>query len=131
MIGVKDVTLTILEKGLDALSARQAAIANNLANVETPNYKAVDVAFEASLRKALQEDAALVQAGPDRAAAQLEQVEPRLFRRNDISMRLDGNNVDVETEMVRMAETATRYQALTTLATRKLALLRMVAREGR
>lgn len=131
MIGVKDVTLTILEKGLDALSARQAAIANNLANVETPNYKAVDVAFEASLRKALREDASLVQARPDVAAQKLENLEPQLFRRNDISMRLDGNNVDVETEMVRMAETATRYQALTTLATRKLALLRMVARDGR
>ncbi|HRJ42407.1 MAG: flagellar basal body rod protein FlgB [Caldilineaceae bacterium] len=134
-----DPTLQLLEKGLDALSARQQAISNNIANVETPNYKAVDVAFERSLRRAMNESGAAlsVQRTDDGhlrmegRAEGMEDVEAQMFRRTGTSMRLDGNNVDIETEMVRLAETAMRYQSFTTLASRKLALLRMIAQESR
>ncbi|MBX3053628.1 MAG: flagellar basal body rod protein FlgB [Caldilineaceae bacterium] len=134
-----DSTLQLLEKGLDALSARQQAISNNIANVETPHYKAVDVAFERSLRQAMDgnegglsmqrtDDEHLLAPG---MADRMEDVDAQMFRRNGTSMRLDGNNVDIETEMVRLAETAMRYQSLTTLASRKLALMRMIAQESR
>lgn len=134
-----DPTLQLLEKGLDALSARQQAISNNIANVETPNYKAVDVAFERSLRQAMQDNgsALAVRRTDDNhlkvegIAEQVEDVSAQMFRRTGTAMRLDGNNVDVETEMVRLAETALRYQSFTTLASRKLALLRMIAQESR
>ena len=130
-----DRTLQILEKGLDALSARQMAISNNIANVETPNYKAVDVDFERSLRQAMSENGSTL---PIERTDDLHlkptgmgELDPQMFRREGTSMRLDGNNVDIETEMTRLAETALRYQSFTTLATRKLALLRMVAQDGR
>lgn len=134
-----DRTLQILEKGLNALSARQTAISNNIANVETPNYKAVDVAFENSLRQALSSNGSTLTVQrtdedhlrPMSMAGEVEDVDSQMFRRTGTSMRLDGNNVDVETEMVRLAETALRYQSFTTLASRKLALLRMVAQETR
>jgi len=134
-----DRTLQLLEKGLDALSARQQAISNNIANVETPNYKAVDVAFERSLRQALSDNRKMLaikrtnerHLTPPGRVDRLEDVTPQEFRRTGTSMRLDGNNVDIETEMVRLAETAMRYQSFTTLASRKLALLRMVAQESR
>jgi len=138
-MSINDRTLQILEKGLNALSARQTAISNNIANVETPNYKAVDVAFESSLRQALNNNGTTlaVQRTDDNhlrpmgTAGEVEDVDSQMFRRTGTSMRLDGNNVDVETEMVRLAETGLRYQAFTTLASRKLALLRMVAQETR
>lgn len=134
-----DQTLQLLAKSLDALSARQAAISNNIANVETPNYKAIDVAFENSLRKAIRqnESLALTRTDPkhmDRngnTAQQLQKLEPQPYTRTQTSMRKDGNNVDVETEMVQLAETAMRYEALTVLASKKLALMRLVAQESR
>jgi flagellar basal-body rod protein FlgB len=134
-----DPILQILEKGLDALSARQQAISNNIANVETPNYKAVDVTFERSLRQAIgNDDSTLAVERTDDnhlnrtgMIDQMQEVESQTFRRAGTSMRLDGNNVDIETEMVRLAETAMRFQSLTTLASRKLALLRMIAQESR
>lgn len=134
-----DPTLQLLEKGLDALSARQQAVSNNLANVETPNYKAVDVAFERSLRQAMDRSSptlAMQRTSDEHLktphlAEEMEDLDYRVFQRSGTSMRLDGNNVDVETEMVRLAETAMRYQSLTTLASRKLALLRMIAQESR
>lgn len=134
-----DPTMQLLEKGLDALSARQQAISNNIANVETPNYKAVDVAFERSLRQALSREnptLAMQRTSQEHlktpnVAAEMEDLDPHIFQRSGTSMRLDGNNVDIETEMVRLAETAMRYQSFTTLASRKLALMRMIAQESR
>jgi flagellar basal-body rod protein FlgB len=135
-----DLTFTLLRKGLDALSARNTVIANNIANIETPNYKAADVAFEDSLRRAIVLDAPnlrLTETDPahlNRRGEQqqrLEELHHRTFRRNDTSMRKDGNNVDVENEMIRLAETGLNYQAMSTLATKKLALMRMVIQETR
>ena len=140
MNATSDMALKLLRQGLDALSARQTAIANNIANVETPNYKAVDVTFEESLRRAMVPDAAsvpMMQTDPNHLnragerARQLEALDHRVYRRNDTSMRKDGNNVDVENEMVLLAETALRYQTMSTLASKKLALLRMVVQESR
>ncbi len=135
----RDFTLTLLTNGLDALSARQAAIAQNLANVETPNYKAVDVAFEQHLRQALARSRTLGgPASPQEAAQAFQEEAERLatlratpYRRNQSTLRRDGNNVDVEAEMAYLAETALRYQALSTLASKKLAMLRLVAQESR
>ncbi len=135
----RDFTLAVLANGLDALSARQTAIAQNIANVETPNYKAVDVAFERALRQALEETRRRGQGIPEgragqvfqEEAARLASVRPVAFRRVQTALRRDGNNVDIEAEMAYLAETALRFQALSTLASKKLAMLRLVAQESR
>ncbi len=135
----RDFTLAVLANGLDALSARQTAIAQNIANVETPNYKAVDVAFERALRQALEETRrrgrGLPAQGVGRVfqeeAARLASVRPVAFRRTQTTLRRDGNNVDIEVEMAYLAETALRFRALSTLASKKLAMLRLVAQESR
>ncbi len=135
----RDFTLAVLANGLDALSARQTAIAQNIANVETPNYKAVDVAFERALRQALEETRRRSQGIPGERAGQMFQeeatrlvsVRPVAFRRVQTALRRDGNNVDIEAEMAYLAETALRFRALSTLASKKLAMLRLVAQESR
>jgi flagellar basal-body rod protein FlgB len=135
-----DLSFTLLRKGLDALSARQMVIANNIANVETPNYKAADVVFEDSLRRAMVADAPnlrLAETDPNHLnrrgepEQRIEDLHHRTFRRNATSMRKDGNNVDVENEMIHLAETGLNYQTMSTLATKKLALIRMVIQETR
>jgi flagellar basal-body rod protein FlgB len=135
----RDDALTVLAKGMDALAARQQAISHNIANVETPNYKAVDVAFEGQLRQALEDVSSrslqrthamhLVRGG--HSAQPLDDLAPTGYRRNQTTLRNDGNNVDVDSEMVLLAETALRFQAATTLASRKLAMMRLVAQESR
>ena len=89
------VTAVALESALDGLALRQRTIANNIANVNTPNYKAKRVAFEAAL-------AGSVRAGDGRAQASVENsLEPT---------RLDGNNVNLETETLSNIDTVLRYQ---------------------
>lgn len=89
------VTAIAMESALDGLALRQRTIANNIANVNTPNYQAKRVAFESALAQS-------VGAGEGRVEASVERsLEPT---------RLDGNNVNLETETLSNIDTVLRYQ---------------------
>ncbi|HEY1531682.1 MAG TPA: flagellar basal body protein [Galbitalea sp.] len=92
---LNSVTINALSSALEGLSARQTATANNIANINTPNYKAQVVSFESAL-------AASVKAGSGVAApttaASLEPTE------------LDGNNVNLDTEDITNTNTVLQYQ---------------------
>lgn len=89
------VVTVALTSALNSLSERQQAIANNIANVNTPGYTAKRVLFEDAL-------AASVRAGDGHAAATTQRsLEPT---------RLNGNNVNLDTETLSNVETTLRYQ---------------------
>lgn len=121
-----------LSMALDGLSLRQQAIAHNVANADTPGYKAVDVSFEAQLQRVLDgqnEDRPRVTRTNVHHLAAPQNVsspEAQTVRRFDTSLRNDGNNVDIDLEMVQLAETTLRYNALTLLASKKLGLIKNV-----
>lgn len=139
MIGglLNDPTGRVLQAALNGLSLRQQVIAENLANVDTPGYVATEVSFEDRLRRALApEEGGRLQlvstdarhlGGPGPIATQLASVHHTV----DSPVRNDGNNVDVDREMARLAETQISYQAMTQLASNRLALLRSIITEGR
>lgn len=89
------VTAVALESALDGLALRQRTIANNIANVNTPGYQSRRVAFEGALARS-------VEAGDGQVLASTERsLEPT---------RLDGNNVNLETETLSNIDTVLRYQ---------------------
>lgn len=89
------VTSLSLSSALDGLALRQRAIANNIANVNTPGYQARRVQFESAL-------ASSVGAGNGRATASTSHsLEPT---------RLDGSNVNLDTETLSNIDTVLRYQ---------------------
>jgi flagellar basal-body rod protein FlgB len=89
------VTSVALTSALDGLALRQRAIANNIANVNTPNYHAKRVSFEDALARS-------VAAGDGRAAATTAaSTEPT---------QLNGNNVNLDTETLSNIETVLRFQ---------------------
>lgn len=110
----------ILDAALKGLALRQRAIASNLANIDTPGYKALRVRFEDRLRQALR-------AGE---AARLESAA-RLEVDGSTAMRNDGNNVDPDEQLVLLNDTVLRYSALVQVMGRRLALLRTAITEGR
>jgi flagellar basal-body rod protein FlgB len=128
-------TLQVLAKALEAASLRQEAIAQNLANVDTPGYKAIDVSFEDQLKTALARADSLRMrvthpkhlAKPSSAAA----AQPVLVRKTGTVSRADGNNVDPEAEMAALAENQLTYSALTRLVSEKYNLLKYTISEGR
>ncbi|MGN6426957.1 flagellar basal body protein [uncultured Leifsonia sp.] len=92
---LESVTSAALLSALDGLAARQRAIANNIANVNTPGYTAERVSFEDAL-------AASVERGDGHVAATTARsLEPT---------RLDGNNVNLDTETLSNVDTVLRFQ---------------------
>jgi len=92
------VSVRALDSALDGLAMRQRASADNVANLQTPGYRARQVAFEDALTRA-------VDRGDGAASATVT--------RSLGATRLDGNNVDLDTETLLQIETNLRYQVAT------------------
>lgn len=99
------VSLTVAQKGLDALWLRQGVISSNLANIDTPGYKSRTVSFESALQNALNRGNAMTE-------EDLSSVAARVEVNNTTSAREDGNNVDADAESIEMARTQMQYQYL-------------------
>jgi len=128
--------MDILHKGLSASWTRNAVIRNNIANVETPGFKASDVEFETILAKSLQGDGGFkgtkthpkhIDIGGDRTP----DFESRIVKRGDLSMRMDGNNVDIESENVKLAQNSLYYNTLMEKLNSEIRRLRSAISEGR
>src|SRR5579871_2097951 len=122
-----DSYLGVQPDALQVQSRRMEVLANNLANVDTPNYKARDLDFRAALAQAGSPGASLKltvsnaqhAAGNSGSAAGTE-----LKYRIPLAPSLDGNTVDAQQEQAAFAENTVRYQAtLTFLSARFKSLL--------
>lgn len=123
---VEDSTAAALSKALQGQALRQRTAANNLANVDTPGYRPQRVEFEGQLRAALE----AAEADDPAAAAVVDAIKPQASTAPGLPLRRDGNAVDLETEMVELAESGLHYHALIRLLGKKLQMLRSVATEG-
>jgi flagellar basal-body rod protein FlgB len=123
-------TTNALKIALDGLSKRSQTIGRNLANMDTPGFKAQNINFETAVKRALQNSEtgelkmAATQSG--HLAAPSETVAFQNAVRPGGSERADGNNVDVDVELSQMAETGVRYQALTQMISRKFGLIKTI-----
>ena len=97
---------------------RHEAIASNLANVETPNYKRMDVSptFESQLRQAV----------ASRDPEQIAGIQPQLsVDTQAISGRNDGNTVQLETELMKLNQNMVEHALETQLVTNRLTTMRL------
>ena len=132
MIG-DSITSAILQRALDGSWQRQRAIANNIANHETPGYKAIKVDFEKSLEKEIKrlENGAPTKEKITAGIDSLKNSEINVFSDYSTSNRADGNNVDMDLENIEMAKTQIQYQYLTRSMTDMFARLRYAISEGK
>jgi flagellar basal-body rod protein FlgB len=106
------------KKMLDATVLRHEAIASNLANIETPNYKRLDVSpsFESQLAQAV--------AGKD--PSQIASVQPALSTDlQSVSGRGDGNTVSLETEMLKLNQNMVDHSLEVRLVNASLSRMRL------
>jgi len=118
--------VNILDKAADGAWLRNEAISNNIANVNTPNYKRQDVSFEEELKNALKANRyeTLDQKVAD---MNLDTITPRTYTdSSEYSYRMDGNNVDIQTENVELASNEIKYNALIQSISGKFSSLSMV-----
>ncbi|WP_132279415.1 flagellar basal body rod protein FlgB [Natranaerovirga hydrolytica] len=97
---------SLLNKSLDAAWMRNTVLADNIANVDTPGYKRKDVVFEDHLKRELLSN-------KSKNINQLSSVNPSIIvDKAHLEYRKDGNNVDIDTEMVELSKNQLRYNTL-------------------
>lgn len=118
--------INVLDKAADAGWLRNEVISNNIANVDTPEYKRKDVLFETYLLNAV--------AGEDSLDSVVNNMEldtlgaTTYTEYSALSYRYDGNNVDIDTESAELAKNQIRYYTLLDSMTQEFNRIKAVLR---
>jgi flagellar basal-body rod protein FlgB len=139
-VKIFDTTLSTLERALDVRLARQAVLAGNVANADTPGYQPKELDFRAAMAAAAPGTAprpsveGTLRAGEVAlaAAGSLTPSSPEEFVGEvpGAAPGLDGNAVDLDRTLVAVSENALQYGASARAAGKKLAILRYAANDG-
>ena len=115
-----------LGTALDATALRNEIISNNIANVDTPEYKRKDIRFETELKQAfLRSDDITVDATVKHL--DLRELEPEVYTDYaELSYRYDGNNVDIDNENVILAKNQIKYNGLMASVNKEFSNLKRV-----
>ena len=129
-----DKTTRALGKSLDMRLLRQNLINANIANAETPGYAAKKLDFENSLSRALELEESVT--GPNAlnsgegGGSLVDRVKADIYDNPDINHSNDKNTVDLEKEMVGLAENTVMYKAAVEMIKKKLGSMRYAVTEG-
>jgi len=130
---VFDSTIGALNTSLNLRLMNQNVISSNIANADTPGYKAQAMEFEGALRDALNVGDQLHVQGTNPghiAPRETDPVSPEIYDDPNGVESLDGNTVDRSKEMANMAENQLLYDASAELLKRKLGMLKYSVTEG-
>ena len=132
-----DRTMRLLERTLDLRSARQRVIASNLANEETPGYRASELNFMDQLQSARKGRLPIVlaatQSGHFGAHGRqgIQAVTGKLSEVPAGDLPLDANSVNLELEMAKLSENAMQYNAAATILAKRFTSLLSAIRDAR
>ncbi len=122
---VFDRTVKMMEDRLSLNSLNQKLISGNLANLNTPGYKARELSFDQTLRESLQEHVLQMvrsngsHLAPDNPVQALSTQEV-----------VEAGPVDLDTEMVKLTKNSIEYQYMVAMLNKKFAMLKMALSDG-
>lgn len=123
--------INLHKKALDASWLRQSVLSENIANVNTPGYKRKDVAFESVLEDFLNgQRTALSKTHPNHIDI-MQAGEATIVTDDRTSLRIDGNNVNIDTEMAEVAKNSIKYNAMATDLNNQIRRIKAAIRVGR
>ncbi len=108
-MSLTDNNVELLSKLLDLTTAKNKVIANNIANVNTPGFKKFEVAFQKELRKAVE----------SKDIDKVKNIQESVTLSKDKSTRKDGNNVDLDKELVAFYQMADRHNIYLEILSKK------------
>jgi flagellar basal-body rod protein FlgB len=128
-MNVNDKTLKALAAAVKFREMRQEIISSNIANSETPGFKAKRLDFEEALARALDVDGNMGMNAEDPehfdvGSGGFNNLEPDLYDDPNGIVSEDGNTVDRDAEMAKMAENKIMYDALVQLINKKMGLMK-------
>ncbi len=116
-----DKAFGIHAKALELRSRRAQVLAANLANADTPNYKAKDIDFKSALKgAAAQQGVSLKTTNSRHIGTAPSRAQVETYYREPVQNTLDGNTVDAQIEQAQFMQNAIRYQASLTFLTSKV-----------
>lgn len=124
-----DSGLQFIKLGLDASALRSKVIANNMANVNTENFKKSYVSFEENLNNEISKFT-LKKTNSNHLNGNLDNSIISVEEDSSTSIRTDGNNVDIDLEKVNQASNTLMYNALITQANSKISMTKSVISGG-
>lgn len=131
---IKTQLMGVLEKALDGSTLRHTAITNNIANVNTPGYKRLEVTFQDALQEALEPQTKLKRTKPKHLPLPVSLEDPRIIQMSKntaTTIRNDGSNVDIDMEQATLAENTLYFNSLAQMLSDQLSLLRSSITEGK
>lgn len=121
-------SLNLLNKGLDGLWLRQQVTMENIANYSTPGYKSKFVDFENFLKSSLEN---YDEKTTSEINNQIQSSKIVVDENDNLSLRLDGNNVDIEKENLQLAQTQLQYMYTVSEINSYFSKLKSVISEGK
>lgn len=120
-------TSAMLVKVLDGASLRQAVLAENIANADTPGFTRKQLSFEENLYNISSRS----DMNPDLQKAEIDQLALQVDEDVNAPRRADGNNVDIEREMTTLAKNSLQYDTAAQLLITQFRTLKLAIHEGR
>jgi flagellar basal-body rod protein FlgB len=133
--GIFNKTISLLERSLDLRSMNQRVLASNIANMDTPNYKAFELVVAEEMNRYTESDAKIpfvrthanhLAGGPEPS----NQVQLKTAKAPDFSLRGDGNTVDIERTMGNLAENTLLFNTAVQLINKKFSILKNAINGG-
>lgn len=129
-MNIFDHTVSLLEKSIDYSAKKNDVIVNNIANVDTPNYRAKNVEFQNVLNNEMKNLQAR-RSHEKHLPFSTEINNNNILTQNKFVYRHDGNNVDIDKEMAQFAKNQIYYQSVVDRLNGKFGILQNVIRGGK
>ena len=129
-MGIFNGTIESLERGLNFSSMKQKTIAQNIANVDTPNYKAKSVSFNDYLESAKKSPISAYRTEEKHFNFQASSSSQGAFDYSSLRYSSNGNGVDMDKEQANLATNQLYYNALVDRMSGKLNTLQTVIKGG-
>jgi flagellar basal-body rod protein FlgB len=119
--------INVMSRALDASSLRQKSISNNIANVDTPNYKATKVSFEEMLQKEFSSNFVGNRTDNKHVAIGASgRIPTPVLSKDNTVLKNNGNGVDLDYEMTELSKNTLWYNSLTYSINEEFNLLKTV-----
>ncbi len=129
---LQDPTIDAMSNYMTRLSRRQQVVASNIANIDTPGYKTKEISFHATIEELLSGPPGMRATRPEHLGEwSFTPAEPVAYEVPDLPSRPDRNNVNIDSELLKLGETSFGYTMMTQLLRSKLRTISSSINEGR
>lgn len=118
---ISSIAYNLIKDDLDVSALRNKVIANNISNINTAGYKRKYVSFEDTLQNKIR-SVSLKSSSEKHILRNIDTSDKRIITDNSTSTRSDGNNVDIDTEIVNLTANNMMYESLTTALNSRFAM---------